>query len=89
METAVQLAQEDGEEAVSSQAGHVPRALVVDHHILVVLRLHLKGATKNRHQRNGLSTEDDAAHTTMGNTAEFSGYTSRKFQLHTISTSWF
>lgn len=48
METAVQLAQEDGEEAVSSQAGHVPRALVVDHHILVVLRLHLQGSSKKQ-----------------------------------------
>lgn len=41
METAVQLAQEDGEEAVSSQAGHIPCALVIDHHILVLLCLHL------------------------------------------------
>lgn len=48
METAVQLAQEDGEEAVSSQAGDVPRALVVDHHVLVVLRLHLQGSSKKR-----------------------------------------
>lgn len=48
METAIQLAQEDGEEAVSSQAGHVPRALVVDHHVLVLLRLHLQGNSENR-----------------------------------------
>lgn len=48
MEAAVQLAQEDGEEAVSSQAGDVPRALVVDHHILVILRLHLQGSGKKR-----------------------------------------
>ena len=42
METAVQFAQEDGEEAVGSQARHVPRALVVDHHVLVFLCLHLR-----------------------------------------------
>lgn len=47
VETAVQLAQEDGEEAVGSQAGHIPRALVVDHHVLVLLRLHLQGNGEN------------------------------------------
>lgn len=46
VETAVQLAQEDGEEAVGSQAGHVPRALVIDHHVLVLLCLHLQGMAK-------------------------------------------
>lgn len=48
METAVQLAQEDGEEAVSSQASHVPCALVIDHHVLVVFCLHLQGSSKKR-----------------------------------------
>lgn len=48
METAVQLAQEDGEEAVSSQAGHVPRALVIDHHVLVLFCLNLQGNGESR-----------------------------------------
>lgn len=47
VETAVQLAQEDGEEAVGGQASHVPCALVIDHHVLVLLRLHLQGNGKN------------------------------------------
>lgn len=48
MEAAVQLAQEDGEETVSSQAAHVPRALVIDHHVPVLFRLHLGGNHHNR-----------------------------------------
>lgn len=47
METAVKLAQEDGEEAVGCQASHVPCALVIDYHVLVLLRLHLQGNSEN------------------------------------------
>lgn len=41
VEAAVQLAQQDGEEAVCGQHAGVPRALVIDHHVLWLCGLHL------------------------------------------------
>lgn len=41
VEAAVQLAQKDRKEAVGGQTIHIPGALVIDHHILVLFCLHL------------------------------------------------
>lgn len=65
VEAAVQLAEQDGQEAVCGQHAGIPRALVIDHHVLRLRGLHLGAGGRGQATARHLLASPPPAATTL------------------------